>query len=367
MWMAAAFAYNRVPRRLDGASRGRMAFEDRVRPRVAYGTYFLVLLTALMMGLRFEVGGDWSAYLDNYDQVRLLTFSQALGTFDSGYATLEFVASRLDAQIWLVNLSCALIMTFGLVRFCARQPNPALSFLVAVPYLVIVVGMGYTRQGVAIGLILAGLADADEKATIKIILYILAAALFHRTALLVMPLVLLPILRRNLLYAICGGLVFALLFYLLLGESSDQLITNYVDADYESSGATVRVAMNLVPAILALTLRRRLGFTRYQSDIWSVFALVSLATLPLVLTANFTTAIDRLALFLIPLQIAILPRIPYIFGAHIFGDSASPGGRERMNAQLMLAICGYSAIVQLVWLVFATHARLWIPYQIYMF
>jgi hypothetical protein len=38
-----------------------------------------------------------------------------------------------------------------------------------------------------------------------------------------------------------------------------------------------------------------------------------------------------------------------------------------MNAQLFLAICAYSAAVQLVWLVFATHARLWVPYQIYTF
>jgi hypothetical protein len=35
--------------------------------------------------------------------------------------------------------------------------------------------MGYTRQGVAIALILAGLANADEKSTTMIILYILAA------------------------------------------------------------------------------------------------------------------------------------------------------------------------------------------------
>jgi len=103
------------------------------------------------------------------------------------------------------------------------------------------------------------LANADEKSTIKVILYIMAAALFHRTALLVMPLALLPVFRRNLLYAICGGLVFAGLFYLLLSRSTGQLITNYVDADYESSGATVRVAMNLVPAIARCSRRPRWG------------------------------------------------------------------------------------------------------------
>ena len=56
--------------------------------------------------------------------------------------------------------------------------------------------------------------------------------------------------------------------------------------------------MNIVPATLALMLRKRLGFNAYQQDMWSVFALVALTTFPLVLTTNFTTAIDRLALFL---------------------------------------------------------------------
>ncbi|WP_340085053.1 EpsG family protein, partial [Streptococcus agalactiae] len=135
------------------------------------GTVLLGLATALMIGLRYEVGGDWRAYLANYQQVQLLDFSQSVGRFEAGYTALVFLAGRLDTGIWLSNFGCALIMTFGIVRFCTRQPNPALCFLVAVPYLIIVVGMGYTRQAVAIGLILAGLAHADGRNTWKLILY----------------------------------------------------------------------------------------------------------------------------------------------------------------------------------------------------
>ena len=342
--MLAAFAYNRAPR-----SAG-VGVPDRTR--MPSGTYVLVLATALLMGLRYQVGGDWFPYLENYQLVQLLDYGQALDTFDAGYATLVFWAGRMDAGIWLVNLGCALIMTFGIVRFCSRQPNPALSFLVAIPYLIIVVGMGYTRQGTAIGLILAGLVHADGRSTRKLILYVLAAALFHRSALLVMPLVLTPLLRRNFVYSVAAGITFAGLFAVLLSRQSDALITNYVDAGAESGGAAVRVAMNLIPAALALLYRKRLGFSEYQSEVWSVFALVALATFPLVLFGNFSTAVDRFALFLIPLQIAILPRLPYIFG-----------NKKALNAQLMLLVTGYSAAVQLVWLVYATHAPYWVPYH----
>lgn len=342
--MVAAFAYNRVPQT------NRVGVADRLTMPSA--TYVLVFATALLMGLRYEVGGDWFNYLGHYNLIQLLSFAQALETFDAGYATLVFVAGRLGAGIWLVNLVCAIIMTFGLARFCSRQPNPALSFVVAIPYLIIVVGMGYMRQGTAIGLIMAGLVYCDGRSTRKLVLYIFLAALFHRTALLVLPLVLAPLFRRNLLYAIGGGVVFAGLFAVLLRQQTDELITNYVDAEYESSGAVVRVAMNLIPAVLALLWRKKLRFNQYESEVWSVFAVVSLALLPLVLASNFTTAIDRIALFLIPLQIAILPRVPYIFGA-----------QKTLNAQLVMLVCGYSAAVQLVWLVYASHAEYWVPYH----
>jgi hypothetical protein len=346
MWMLAAFAYNRT------AIVGTDAARVMTRQRVKTSMYLLAAATALMAGLRLEVGADWFNYLANYQLVQFLSYSQSLETFDIGYASLVYVAAKMDAGIWLVNTACAIIMVTGVAIFSARQRNPALTFLVAIPYLVIVVGMGYTRQGTAIGIILAGLADADRNRIIRLIVCILLAALFHRTALLLLPIALAPLARRNLVQSIGAGIVFAVLFVLLLRDSADTLVETYITQDYESRGAAVRVAMNAVPAILALLLRNRLGFNDYQRDMWSAFALAALAALALVLTTSFTTAIDRGALFLIPLQLAILPRLPYTLGS-----------TRQKNAQILMAVCGYSAMIQLVWLVFATHAEYWVPYR----
>lgn len=342
--MIAAFGYN------------RLATPDaRIESKPTHSLiviYCLGLATALMIGLRFEVGGDWIPYLGIYDQIQLLTFSQAITSYDPGYSAIVFIAGRLDTGIWLANLACGLIMTFGIVRFCSRQPNPALTFLVAVPYLVIVVGMGYTRQAVAIGIILAGLADVDKQSNVKLVAYIFAAALFHKTALLVLPIILAPVLRRSILQSIFGAIVFLALFAIFLQSQTNDLLNNYVDSDYASSGAVVRVAMNFVPAVIAILLRKKMKFSSYQDDMWTAFAIVSLLTIPLVLAVSFTTAVDRLALFLIPLQIAILPRLPYVFGR-----------KRSVNAQLTVAVCAYSASVQLVWLVFATNSEYWLPYR----
>ncbi len=344
MWMAAAFGYNR--------SFTRTGVIVQLHWRGTAGVSILVLATALLIGLRYEIGADWVTYLANYNMMQLLDYGQALQTFEYGYATAVFIAGRMDSGIWLANLICAIIMMAGIMRFCLRQENPALTFLVAIPYLVIVVGMGYTRQGVAIGIVLAGLADAG-RSSVKLIIFVLCAALFHRTALLVLPLALAPLARRNMLQAMLGVIAFLVLSLLLLRDQSDQLVDMYVTRqNYESGGAAVRVAMNIVPASLALILRNRLGFSDYQRDMWSVFALVALAAFPLVLTTSFSTAIDRLALFLIPLQLAILPRLPYVLGRS-----------RQTNGLLFLAVCGYSAAIQLVWLVFATYAEYWVPYK----
>lgn len=348
-WTAAALAQNRLSL--------PSGIATSARTKTSAGVYMLVIGTALLMGLRFEIGADWVPYLEHYETVQFLSVPDAVSLpgFDLGYSAIVILSSRLNGEMWLVNLSCALIMVFGVARFCARQPNPALCFVVAIPYLIIVVGMGYTRQAVAIGIILAGIADFDGGSIVKITLFVLVAALFHKTAILVLPLILAPFAKRRPIYLIFGALVFVALFFLLLRESADALIANYIDADYESRGAAIRVAMNFLPAVLALALRKRLGFNSYQSEMWSLFALVAIATLPLVLAANFTTAIDRLALFLIPLQIVILPRIPYVFGTG-----------KAVNALMMIGIIGYSGTVQFVWLVFATHAEYWVPYNSYL-
>ena len=64
--------------------------------------------------------------------------------------------------------------------------------------------------------------------------------------------------------------------------------------------------------------------------------------------------VDRLALYLIPLQLIVFARLPMVFGTE-----------GRRNGQLTLAIIAYSALVQFVWLTSADNADYWLPYKVY--
>jgi hypothetical protein len=242
------------------------------------------------------------------------------------------------------------------VHFARRQPNRWLACLVAIPYLVIVVGMGYTRQAVAIALMMMAIVAFTGERFIRTLVLISSAVLFHKTALIIIPLLLLTIARTRA--AIAGVMLISMmiLYYVFLGSSLDRLMENYEDANYDSAGAAVRLAMNVVPAVIFLPLQRRFGFSEIERKLWRNFALAAVAAALALLIFQSSTAVDRLALYLVPLQVVVFSRLPYMAGLN-----------SSTRFTLIAAVIGYSAAVQFVWLQFATHADAWLPYQIYTF
>jgi hypothetical protein len=70
------------------------------------------------------------------------------------------------------------------------------------------------------------------------------------------------------------------------------------------------------------------------------------------LTTPSSTAIDRLALYLLPLQVFVLARLPEALSSS-----------KNTKRQLLLAVIAYSAAVQFVWFNFGDHAEAWVPYK----
>jgi hypothetical protein len=170
----------------------------------------------------------------------------------------------------------------------------------------------------------------------------------------VLPLVALAATQRRIVIvpALLGTAL--LLYYLFLDAAVDKLMTNYVDAEYQSEGAAVRVAMNVPPALLFLMFSQRFQLAEQTRKIWRNFAYASLFALVMLGLTAATTAVDRIALYLIPIQIFVLSRMPVAFG-----------NRGQANGLLIAFVVAYSATIQLVWLNYATHASAWVPYQLF--
>lgn len=341
------FAYFALGAMLNSGQSGQPA---RRVPMSAFWT-FGILLIILVIGLRYRVGADWFPYARMYAFARYAELGKMLTLGDPGYQLLNWLIERAGLGLWMVNLVCASIFSWGLARFARRQPDPWLVMVVAIPYLVVVVAMGYTRQGVAIGILMAGLASLQSGASLmRFLIYAAAAAMFHKTAVIAVPLVLFAGDRDRLLNIVAGIAGAYALYLMFLAQSVDIFVRNYVEEEYAAQGAAVRIAMDVVPAALYLLFRNRMKLPVFEDRLWRNCSLAAFGALALLQFTASSTAVDRLALYLIPLQLAVLPRL---------GEAMRARGIGRV------IIVAYSFAVMFVWLNYAQHAEDWLPYQFY--
>lgn len=331
------------------ASRSPQTVGPSTRWPALWRISFVVLV--LMIGLRHEVGGDWGQYL------RLIGFTQ-FGTFvfdsDPAYVLLDQVATEIGGGIYLINTVCAAFFSFGLISFCRAQPRPWLALAVAVPYLVIVVAMGYTRQAAALGIVMAGLVALSEQKPARYVISVALAASFHKSAVVLMPLAVLAGRQRRIFTAIWVTASAALCYSFLLKDSVSMLNTNYILAQYQSGGAPIRVAMNAIPALIFLFFRQRFDAPQTDLTFWTWMSFGGLCFVAWLATSPSSTAVDRMALYWIPLQLFVFSRLPDALG-------------KKGGFQTLLGILAYSAAVQFTWLEYATNAAYWVPYQFYPF
>jgi EpsG family len=342
--LAAFFALAAPPDSLKGGA-GRGAF------------ILFAILLALMIGFRWRVGGDWS--WDVRSMIRLGDADLIDYTYvaDPGYALLMWLGTKSGFNIWFVHLIGGGIFAYGLWRFCLNQPHPWLCMVVAIPYLVIVVAMGYDRQAVAIGLVMLAVVAIRHRSMLGFARSMTLATTMHITSIVLIPVFLLGS-RLNKIWALIVAAPFLIVGYNYslqdtLQHKVQTLSFGYIQQGYSSSGAAVRIAMNALPALLYFVFRSRLKFDDDERRFLDVFALIALAFVGLLYVSPSSTAIDRMALYVIPIQLLVLGRLPLVFAS------------SKGNYQLLAAgVVVYSAAVMFVWLNFAVDAELWVPYSL---
>ena len=324
----------------------------RKRLSLRFAIYLSIFF--LIIGFR-ETGGDYSTYLFSFKMISEMSFSDAVLVTDPIFAALNWISAQLGLGMYGVNAVGAGLYLYGFYRFSARETRPYLMFTVSVPYLVIVVVMGYSRQGVAIGILLWAYTCLNDKKLIKYVLLCLLAVGFHKSAIVMLPLSYFAMtitkgLTLNLLRImfLAFGIALIILQYLVEGTN---LWTYYVTSDhYSSQGALVRTSMGAVAALVFFRYWFIWGERWNDRGIWMAFSIVSLLAVPISLIAS--TAVDRIALYFIPLQLVVFSRLP----------SLQKTGRAAQVAVIGV-VSGY-ALVLYVWLFMGQFtAELWLPYK----
>lgn len=315
----------------------------------------LFVLFVLIIGLRDNVGADWEAYSQMLDFARTQTFQDALlRGGDPAYSLLNWLAVNSSLGIYFVNAICAAIFVWGLFAFCLEQPRPMLALTISVPYLVIVVAMGYTRQGTAIGLSMLGLVELAKQKFARFLVFLILATLFHKSAMVLLPLGLMVDNKNKILFFSILAMFTVVLYVLLLQEAMAWVMELYFENQYNSSGAAVRIAMNTIPAVFFLMFRKHFIMTIRQKTIWTIMSIIALSFIGILLVSPSSTAVDRIALYLIPIQLVIFSRFP---------DSIGKTVRAKFIYEII--VVAYSASILLVWLVLGDYSSQWLPYRFY--
>lgn len=313
------------------------------------------VLLMVVIGYRYEVGGDWFTYIGYLDTVYGTSLSEVLTLSDPGYMLLNWLSLKLGWDIVGVNLLGSIIFSIGVVQFCRSLPRPWLALAVAIPYLVIVVGMGYTRQGIALSLALLGLLAFQKGSIFWFFTWVVLGATFHKSAVLLLPIAALASSRNRWWTVFWAAVVTGSAYLLLLAESVDLLYENYVQAEYQSEGALIRLLMNALPALLLLVLSKRFPFRPTEASLWRWFALISFVLLGILFVTPASTAVDRIALYMLPLQMVVFSHLPAVWAPR----------DTREQKRIVLFVLAYYTAVLAVWLLFATHSQYWLPYRFY--
>jgi hypothetical protein len=311
---------------------------------------FLLFYVSLA-GMRFEVGGDWQAYQNMYDLARQSSLLESMSFTDPVFGAMLWVSSRLGLGIYPVNAVCAGLMAVGVVRLSLSLREPWLAILAAVPYLLIVVGMGYVRQSGAMGVLMIAMAGLDGNRRLLTAAQLALAAGLHSSAGVVFPFFVLTLAGRNILMA--GVLAVGVAYFAInMAQRISGFESGYVAAEYESSGALVRVLMSLLPSLLLLARWKHFKLQGLLRRMWLLLACANVLAMVALELSPSSTAVDRIALYFSPVQLVA-------YGSLADLVKLESRGTYIMRA-LMICLLG---LIQVVWLVLAENAVYWVPYK----
>jgi len=314
-----------------------------------------IIYLIIFIGLRHEVGSDWFNYLPMFENdAAMMSYADARVHDDPFFWLIMVWVYKMGWTIHIVNLISAIIFVTGLTVFVRRMPNPWLALLVAISYTVLTLGMGYVRQGVALGLSLWAITALLDKRFIKYIILIIIAAGFHKSAIIMLGFGLFQGGKSKYLKALASILMAVGVYMAFVSGNEDQYVNLYIDnEDMHSSGAIIRTFMNVIAAFVFFIFRKKWKLLWPENyTLWLLMALASLAMFPMVFILS--TATDRIALYLIPLQFVVFSSLPMLLKGKI---------DPKLTTSLIIL---YYGSVYFVWLGFASYAYAWVPYHTYL-
>jgi len=304
--------------------------------------FLLIFFLIFIIGFRYKVGCDWFNYL------RIYTYDAYFNNLfpphsDILYDFLNYLSNKLGLGIFFVNFIVASILVLGVFLFSKSREFYPYLIIYSVPYLFFVVGMGYTRQALALGFIFLALYFFEKKKEILGNINLFLAFLSHKTTIVLLFLFL--IFKPNWFIFLIFLLALAM-FLLPYKTSISHFHYGYIEQKMQSKGFLLRFLQTSIIILPYLFFKRLKEKT--LNHLYLPFVILYLSILPIVLLTKSSTVADRFLLYTYPLQLYAINEILKLYKRNFF---------------IKVSIILISFAILFIWFKFATHRHCWIPYK----
>lgn len=312
----------------------------------------IIVSLTLFIGLRREVGGDWDSYALMFWRGARQSLPVSLGLSDPGYMAVGRLAAAVGLNVAALNLLAALVFAIGLVDFCRRQASPPLALLIALPVLVLVVAMGFTRQSMALGMVMAAFSQAQMDRRRGAILFLAVAPLFHWSAVIAWPLAAGLWAGRFPPVRISIGIGLMLAGAALLLVAYGPAWVQHQAQVTVAGGSLLRAAPTLAAVVVAALVHGRLALRPGEAILLQYLS--GLAAFTVVLAAMSPTLGDRFGFYTVPLQMLVFPAMLALFT------------NPRVRLLVTAGLCFGYVVLMGGWLILTPYRACWSPYRSYL-
>ena len=309
----------------------------------------VIFLLFIFVGFRYEIGGDWIHYGRFFQNAQGLSFDQII--FSSlVYVYINKIANYLGIQFVGVNIICAAIFMFSLALFLYETKNKWLGLVISFPIIIVVLSMGYTRQGLAFSFLLFLIRALENKQFFKSVCLIILSVFSHKSALFISSfLVFLYLWYHKKYFYLVLSLLIPIFFGIIFWGFYKHYIYFYAGFGQHmfSYGSLPRSLLILFVGIFFMIYKAKFkNMNEYQIFIYTAFSYMIIFLFPFSITTSIVA--DRLLFYLYPLKLVFIS----------FADL------EDKTLKLIAFILTSSYFFYfIIWIFFGKNSLSWVPYK----
>ena len=324
--------------------------------RVFFYKILFISILSIYIGLRDEVGGDWGTYYESYYVDKLnLSYKDYLFNYllvkDPLFHLINFLGAKIFESYYVVNFILAFLFSYCLVQFSFSLSKPFLALLISSPVLITVVAMGYHRQALSVAFFMLGLLYLNKNSFIKYSLFIFIGTMFHFSGFFLFIFEIFINKKINLLKVIFVVLIIFISVFVFIGTEIIFISLGRYLNSYNSSGATLRLFMSLIPSLIFLFFYKKFKFD-FNENLLKSLSYFTIFLFFLMLVLNSSAIIDRFGIYLIPLQMIIWSNFINLFE-----------NKKNSNNFIFYFISLAYFVVLILWIHFGDYSMWWLPYN----